>query len=104
MAKRRNSSDSSISTSFNWDLRFYCQNVTKENSRCPGLLVREGHDFISTYGKTAENIEQTSSVLPINLRFLENDKSILAKTFIENKAKFYKSCGNKFNYLKLERT
>ena len=54
--------------------------------------------------KIAENIEQFENlpVSPINLRFLENDKSILAKTFIENKAKFHKSCGNKFSDLKLE--
>ena len=72
MAKRRNSSHSSISTSFNWDLCLYCQNVTKESLRCPGLLVREGYDSASTYAKIAENIEQFENlpVFPINLRFL----------------------------------
>ena len=48
---------------------------------------------------TIENLP----VSPINLRFLENDKSIFAKTFIENKAKFHRFCGNKFSDLKLER-
>ena len=48
---------------------------------------------------TIENLP----VSPINLRFLENDKSFLAKTFIENKAKFHRFCGNKFSDLKLER-
>ena len=105
MAKRRNSSDSSIAASFNWYLCLYSQNVTKENLRCPGLLVHEGHDSASTYGKIAENIGQFEnlSVSPINLRFHENNKSSLAKTFIENKAKFHESCGNKFCDLKLER-
>ena len=47
-----------------------------------------GHDLASTSRKFAENIEQFENlrVLPINLRFLENDKCSLAKTFIENKA------------------
>ena len=79
--------------------------MTKENLKCPGLLVREGHDSASIYGKIAENIKQFENlpVSPTNLRFLENDKSILVKTFIENKAKLHKSCGNKFSDLKLER-
>ena len=74
--------------------------MTKENLRYPGLLVREGHDLAPTYGKIAGNIEQFENlhILPINLRFLESDKSSLAKTLIENKAKFYKSYD-----LKLER-
>ena len=53
MAKRRNSNDSSISTSFNWDLCLHYQNVIKENLRCPGILVCEGHDSASSYGKIA---------------------------------------------------
>ena len=59
----------------------------------------------STYGKITENIKQFENlrVSPIELRFLENDKSGFAKTFIENKAKFRKSCSNKFSDLKLER-
>ena len=80
--------------------------MTKENLRYPRLLVCEGHDSASTYGKTAENIEQFDNlcVSPIDLRFLENYKYSLAKTFIENKAKFHKkSCGNKFSELKLKR-
>ena len=66
-------------------------------------MVREGDDSASTDGKIAENIEQLENlpVSPINLRFLENDKSSLAKTFIVNKAKFHKSCGSKFSDLKL---
>ena len=105
MAKRRNSSDTIIAASFNWDLCLYCQNVTKGNLRCFGLLVREGHDSASTYWKIAQNIEQFENlyVSQINLRFLENDKSSLAKTCIGNKAKFHKYCGNKFSDLKLER-
>ena len=98
MATRRNGSDSSVAACFNWDLRLHCHNVTKENLRYPGLLVCEGHDSASTYGKIAANIEQ------FDLRFLENDRYSLAKTFIKNKATFHKkSCGNKFSELKLER-
>ena len=40
---------------------------------------------------------------PINLRFLENDKSSLSKAFIESKAKFHNSCDNRHSGLKLER-
>ena len=106
MAKRKNSSDSSIAVSFNWDLCFYYQNVTKDNLRCPWLLVGEGHDSaVSIDRKVAKNIEQFENlrVSPIDLRFLENDKSSLVKTFIKNKTKFHKSCGNKFSDLKSER-
>ena len=105
MAKRRKSSDSSISTSFNWDLCLYCQNMTKENLRYPGLLLCEGQDSAATYGKIAENIKQFENlcVWTINLRFLENDKSSLTKTFTETKAKLHKSCGNKFSDLELEK-
>ena len=70
--------------------------MTKKNLRCPGLLVHKGHDSGSTNGKIAEHIEQFENlrVSKIDLRFLENDKSSLAKTFIGSKAKFHKSCGN----------
>ena len=61
--------------------------------------MHKGHDSVPTDGKILEHIEQFEDlhVSSIHLRFLEKDKSSLTKTFIENKAKFHKSCGNKFS-------
>ena len=56
--KRKNCSDSSFELSFKWDLRLYCQTVTKENVRCPGTLTRQGHDPSITYKKLANSIKQ----------------------------------------------
>ena len=85
MAKRRNSSDPSIAASFDWDFCLYCQNVTKENLRCPGLLVRDmtRHLLMEKLLKTGDEVERFENlrVSPIDLRFLENDKSSLAKAY-----------------------
>lgn len=52
--------------------------------RCAEILVREGPDSASNYGKILENIKQFENlrISPIDLRFLESHKSSSAKTFI----------------------
>ena len=95
MAKRRNSDDISITSLLNWDLCLYCQRQTNENLRCPGFLVRERHDPKVVYEKIAKNIREFKEIdaLPIDL-YLDEGNDNLGKLFIENSAKFHKSCTN----------
>ena len=104
MAKRRKSDDISISSLLNWDLCLYCQSQTNENLRCPGSLVREKHDPKVVYEKIAKNIREFKKIdaLPIDL-YLDEGNDNLGKLFIENSAKFHKSCTNMFSDMKLER-
>ena len=104
--EKKCSSDFFFGSSFNWDFCLYCQAFTKESLRCPGSLTRQGHDPVAIYEKIANNIErfQQLNQLRIVLQFTELDtKAVLIEKFINNTAKFHKTCTSKFSALKLER-
>ena len=104
MAKRRKSDDIGITSLLNWDLCLYCQSQTNEKLRCPESLVREKYDPKVVYEKTEKGIREFKKVdpLPIDLNLDEGNDN-LGKRFIENSAKFHKSCTNMFSDMNLER-
>ena len=99
MSKRKLSTESIGSPSFDWNLCLYCQRQTKDNLVCPSSVQRKNHDANATYTKIATNIERFERLdqSPIALQFQEIDKDLLTKLFIKNDAKFNKSCTNQFS-------
>ena len=56
MPKRKLSTESIGSPSFDRNLCLYCQRQTKDNLVCPSSVHRKSHDVNATYLKIATNI------------------------------------------------
>ena len=56
MPKRKLSTESIGSPSFDRNLCLYCQRQTKDNLVCPSSVHRKNHDANATYPKIATNI------------------------------------------------
>ena len=105
MSKRKLSTESIGSPSFDWNLCLCCQRQTKDNLVFLSSVQHKSHDANATYTKIATNIERFERLDQslIALQFQEIDKKLLTELFIKNDAKFHKSCTNKFSDMKIER-
>ena len=91
--------------SVDWSKCVLCQIYTSEKLRCP--FESKQKDAYSWYDTLCCNIRQfyqlkCSPYLEINKLLMENED--LTRLFIENQAKWHKSCRNMFNNQQLERT
>lgn len=93
-------------TSVDWTKCILCQETTSEPLQCPGNSGRSDIECGAGYRTLASNILQFSKIwslpIPINVERLDKGGGI-AETFMQQKAKFHKSCRNKFSNMKLER-
>ena len=93
-------------TSVDWTKCILCQQTTSEPLQCPGNSGRSDIECGTGYRTLASNILQFSKIRslprPINVEKLDEGGGI-AETFMQRKAKFHKSCRNKFSNMKLER-
>lgn len=77
----------------------------EESLLCPERIKRKNHNSKSAYEKIATNIENFEQLAQFarSIKFKNIDKVVLSDNLTKNNGKFYKSCNNKFNELKLER-
>lgn len=88
----------------NWNRCVLCQEETPEVLQCPANSKR--HDVGAGYSTLSANIIRFSELnqlpIPIDLSHLDEGNGIEA-TFMEQVAKWHKSCHTKFNITKLRR-
>uniref|UniRef100_UPI00358DDC4D uncharacterized protein n=1 Tax=Myxine glutinosa TaxID=7769 RepID=UPI00358DDC4D len=87
-----------------WNKCVLCQKITRESLQCPAESKR--HDVGVGYSTIAFNIRRFNELhelpMPLELGRLDDGNGIEA-TFLENNAKWHKSCHTKFNNIKLQR-
>lgn len=87
-----------------WNKCVLCQKITDESLQCPAESTR--HDVGAGYSTIAFNIRSFNELhelpMPLELGRLDDGNGIEA-TFLENNAKWHKSCRIKFNNTKLKR-
>uniref|UniRef100_UPI00358F6776 uncharacterized protein n=1 Tax=Myxine glutinosa TaxID=7769 RepID=UPI00358F6776 len=87
-----------------WNKCVLCQKITRESLQCPAESKR--HDVGVGYFTIAFNIRRFNELhelpMPLELGRLDDGNGIEA-TFLENNAKWHKSCHTKFNNIKLQR-
>ena len=89
-----------------WTKCILCQETTAEPLQCPENTRRSDIEFGKGYRTLANNIIQFNELgnLPISIdtERLDEDSGI-APTLIEHKARWHKTCKDKFSTLKLQR-